>query len=464
MFQKIIGTWEYDLMTERFSYSKEALDILEVGHDFNPSISDAFNLIDDEQRIECREEFEKLLNDQLNFEFTCCLRHVANKKIWVRATGQVLLQDSEGGMVHKIGGILENVTADKITELKKDRYWNVLNQTSMISITDRSGTITYVNQKFCELTGFQKSEMIGKNHRVMRSGFHDKDFFKKLWDTINSGESWSGEILNKNADGKFQWIKTDIFPIKDHFGEIIEFVSLRQDITDKKQKIESDLANERLKSISEVGGQILHEIMSPLSVVTNRIELLDRYLKEGNQKQVDQSIESLKKASSRVVEIFNDMRSFLKEEDKFTEFDLFDIVKQAYFYTHLNLQKEDISFANEFQGNLKILGNRGQLIQVLTNLINNSAFAVKKLEDKWIRIRCYRQANDIIIDVIDSGPGISDEVVPRLFDYLYTTKKDEGGTGLGLSIAKRVLSRMNSNISYLKYDGNTCFRIIFPSR
>ena len=104
-----------------------------------------------------------------------------------------------------------------------------------IMITDLSGDIEYVNQRFYELTGFSCEEAIGKNPRILKSGFQDDAFYKKLWGTISSGNQWKGEIYNKKKNGDFFWESTSIAPIKNHEGDIINYIAIKEDITERKQ-------------------------------------------------------------------------------------------------------------------------------------------------------------------------------------------------------------------------------------
>ncbi len=104
-----------------------------------------------------------------------------------------------------------------------------------IMITDLHGKIEYVNQRFTELTGYSYAEAIGQNPRMLKSGFQDEAFYKDLWVTISKGHEWKGEIYNKKKNGDFFWESTSIAPIKNHEGQIISFIAIKEDITDRKQ-------------------------------------------------------------------------------------------------------------------------------------------------------------------------------------------------------------------------------------
>ncbi len=125
-----------------------------------------------------------------------------------------------------------------------------LNEHSIVAKTDAEGTITYVNDKFVEISKFPKDELIGQNHRILNSGEHPKEFFKAMWKTISSGTPWRGNIKNKAKDGSYYWVDSIIAPIMEN-GKVREYISFRFDITKAKRReaINSEISSLRAKYI-----------------------------------------------------------------------------------------------------------------------------------------------------------------------------------------------------------------------
>ncbi|HLS20556.1 MAG TPA: EAL domain-containing protein [Bacillota bacterium] len=210
-----------------------------------------------------------------------------------------------------------NFDAHLLKRLKDIKF--ALDQSTIVNVTDKNGTIISVNDKLCEISGYDREELIGKNHRIFNSGYHPKQFFTNLWQTAISGQIWRGEICNLTKDGEIFWVDTTIVPFLDENHKPYQFISVRHDITKRKQMEQKLQQSERMhRLISENTSDLIaiidsdgyfqhvspsHETMLNVDLASIESSRLSDWIHEDDRDRVVEQITLLLKNKKRSINI-----------------------------------------------------------------------------------------------------------------------------------------------------------------
>ena len=350
---------------------------------------------------------------------------------------------------------------------KLEQLKNVLDESSLVALTDKYGTITYVNEMFCKVSKYSQEDLIGKNHRILKSGHHPPEFYQRMWNVISQGKVWRGDIKNKAKDGTYYWVKTVIMPLFDNKGSISEYISVRTDITDHK-KIQEQLQTSQkiikhqLYEMKEINFQkdtfvsmIAHELRTPLSPIMMHCEILKNpdIIGKLNPYQ-SEAVDDIYRNSDRLEKLVKNLLDVEKLDMNKMKFELeefrvdglmIDICMD--FLTVMSLKR--IKLINSVKGRMTIKSDKMKITQIFSNLIQNAADFVPQGTGR-IEISAQRKEDNIVFCVQDNGLGIPEEKQKNLFKKFYqidtSIRRRHEGSGLGLAVCKGIVDGIGGRI------------------
>ncbi len=364
------------------------------------------------------------------------------------------------------------INQELLKQLSDQKY--ALDQAAIVAATDAKGVITYVNEKFCEVSGYSRDELIGRTHKVINSGYHTKDFFIDLWRTISKGQVWRGEVCNRRKNGKYYWVYTTIVPFLGEDARPTQYLSIRYEITELKeaQQVINDqqaklVAASRLSAIGEMAAAITHEINNPLGVILGRVEMLKSMLQEESldRSELLRVADTIEVTGQRIAKIVRSMKTMAHHQEEEaaqpTEIkaildDAFDLCSNRFYHHSVEIRKPQLPQS------LFLHVRIHQVVQVLVNLFNNAFDAIQNLPEKWVQVEVRDLADQVEIAVTDSGKGIPFEVRQKMFNPFYSTKSVQYGTGLGLSISQSLVQKNGGSLDYDESSPHTRFILRFP--
>ncbi len=327
-----------------------------------------------------------------------------------------------------------------------------LDSFAIVAETDAQGRIIYVNDQFCTVSKYLREELIGKDHRdVVNSGYHPKEFWTQLWETISQGRVWRGDIRNRAKDGSIYWVDATIVPLLGSAGKPEKYLSIRAVITERKQaEAALAVAVSQLQGLARLKDEwistVSHELKTPLAITREGISLmLDEVVGPTTTKQKKVLI-TAQSNIDRLARMINDLLDMSKLEAgkialKRDRVDLAARVKEVLETFESRANAKGIALVADVpaQG-ASVYADADKLTQVLTNLVSN---ALKFTEQGQITLSIREYPDDVICTVEDSGKGIAKEDLPKVFSKFQQFDRvvgaGEQGTGLGLSIAKGLI-------------------------
>ena len=338
-------------------------------------------------------------------------------------------------------------TVQELTQQK-----DVLDHHAIVSIADKQGNITYINDKFCEVSGYSHDELLGYNHRIVKSDAHSKEFYQDIWSTISQGNVWKGKICNQHKEGYYYWVESTIAPFLDDMGIPYQYVSIRTDITELIAS--KDKAEESNRAKSQFLSSMSHELRTPMNAVLGFAQLLSLKATDDLEKQ---NINEIIVAGNHLLDLINQVLDLSKIESgmmplSINSYRLIDLFNDCLITIKPISDEQEITIDNRMNPTSTYIVNvdKTRFRQVIFNLLSN-AIKYNQKNGKVVIDCMHVDDNMLNISISDTGKGLTSEQQSHIFkpfDRAGAENSHIGGTGLGLVISKDLIEQMNGTIGF----------------
>lgn len=365
----------------------------------------------------------------------------------VRVELELRVKERTGELAATIDALQAEIAERRRTAAERDKLVAAVESAAeAIVVTDKNGLIQYVNPAFEQVTGYGRQEALGGNVHLFDSGQHDEEFFREMRETIRSQGAWKGRLINKKKDGTIYHEDCTYSPVKDTSGNIVNYVSIKHDVTEKLRLEAIAEAVDAMNNIGYVFSGIRHEIGNPVSSLLIIMSLLKKKYETSPREAIGEYVDQAISQVERIEYLLTSLKNF----NMYENLHIRSIDASSFFEKFIPLVTSDLSKKGiHLQAGMPprdcfLAADPRALQQALLNIIVNSSDALAGRQEPAICLTVFRTGTMVRIRVSDNGVGISEERKKDLFKPFYTTKAH--GTGLGLVISRKLVSRMKGFI------------------
>lgn len=394
------------------------------------------------------------------------------------------------------------------------QYKEAIEKSNIISKTDINGIITFVNDEFCNISGYTKSELIGQNHNIVRHPDVPKEKFNLLWDTLKNKKIYKDTVKNRAKDGSTFYVNTTVIPMLDENENIVEYIAIRYDVTKEvmlreeliKKEAEYEELNRSLEkrveeqtrelkelnqtlekrvrdeiaknedkqrvmfwqsrhaSLGQMLANIAHQWRQPLTELSLAMFNIKKAVQNDRVEDVSKFYDESKNIIKNMSQTIDDFTNFFSPDKEKHYFNISESIQEAIGLLESVVNDGMITIKTNFE-DMEVLGITNELTQVMINLINNSkdAFIHNSILLREIAITTKREKGFALIEVQDNAGGIAKENIEKIFEPYFTTKHKSRGTGLGLFMSKMICEQgLGGTLDVKSKKNTTTFSIKIP--
>ena len=366
-------------------------------------------------------------------------------------------------------------------EKKLEAYAKAMEDTCIISKTDKNGVITYVNDLFCASVGYTREELLGKTHALLRHPDVKDEEYQELWETLFGKKIFKKTFKNKTKGGETIYYKTTLLPILNQKREIIEFLALRYDVSseikvmeDLNETMQTLLQKEQLLmhqskliQMGEMIGIISHQWRQPLSAISATTIDLDIKLMLGkfDQDHFSQKLKNISEYTEFLSSTIDDFRNFFKQDSEKEITNYENIIKSVLSIISMSLKNNVIKLEIDYQSKRPLQIYVSELQHVILNIIRNAQEILleRKIPDPCISIKTYADGENETIEISDNGGGIQEDLLKKIFFRSLSTTSTEDMFRPNLYMSKVIIEKhFCGEIKAFNRDQGTVFHITLP--
>ncbi|WP_051309019.1 PAS domain-containing hybrid sensor histidine kinase/response regulator [Desulfogranum japonicum] len=371
---------------------------------------------------------------------------------------------------------IQDITEErKVVEVQRRLATAVEQVKELVMITDTNGTIEYVNATFCDITGYSVEESIGKSSQILWDDANDPKLYAQLKRELIQGTVWQGRIMNRRKDGSVFVSASSVSPVRNMAGVITHYVTVERDITHEVEFESRMQHSQKMEAVGTLAGGIAHDFNNILGAIIGFTDIA--MLQNKDNPELHDNLKQIRQAGKRAADLVQQILTFSRE----TKTEKQAVLVAPVIEESLSLLRASLPTTIEIRQQIidpdsMVFADPVQVQQIVVNLFTNAFHSMRekggvltlKLEkrptEECEKILSISNGECVALTIQDTGTGMKDETLQRIFTPFFTTKQPGEGTGMGLSVVQGIVDELNGHILVDSVLGEgTTFIIYLPA-